>query len=146
MFAKTSSYHSVLNTCVSNSCPEPVLVKCSFLYINGSKRPFFSTFADGEVKLGPSVVVEDKRRVRQIDAPFLARKHHSVLLHIRLREQRRNLQQVPAETFECVFSSFAMNICSSRAWQICWFFSIKLNSKCIAKTIFFAPHERVWLR
>jgi hypothetical protein len=21
-------------------CPEPVLVKCSFLYINGSKRPF----------------------------------------------------------------------------------------------------------
>jgi hypothetical protein len=22
-------------------CPEPVLVKCSFLYINGSKMPFF---------------------------------------------------------------------------------------------------------
>jgi hypothetical protein len=23
-------------------CPEPVLVKSSFLYINGSKRPFFT--------------------------------------------------------------------------------------------------------
>ena len=23
-------------------CPEPVLIKCSFLYINGAKRPFFA--------------------------------------------------------------------------------------------------------
>jgi hypothetical protein len=29
--------------CFSYVCPEPVLVKCSFLYINGSKRPFLLT-------------------------------------------------------------------------------------------------------
>ena len=26
-------------------CPEPVLVKCSFLYINGSNRPFCCRYA-----------------------------------------------------------------------------------------------------
>jgi hypothetical protein len=29
--------------CVPYVCPEPALVKCSFLYMNGSKRPFLLT-------------------------------------------------------------------------------------------------------
>jgi hypothetical protein len=30
--------------CFPYVCPEPVLAKCSFLYINGSKMPFFAGF------------------------------------------------------------------------------------------------------
>jgi hypothetical protein len=32
--------------CFPYVCPEPVLVKCSFLYINGSKTPFFGRTMD----------------------------------------------------------------------------------------------------
>ena len=32
-----------LECCFPYVCPEPVLAKCSFVYINGSKRPFLLT-------------------------------------------------------------------------------------------------------
>jgi hypothetical protein len=39
LFEKTATFFE----CFPYDCPEPVLVKSSFLYINGSKRPFVLT-------------------------------------------------------------------------------------------------------
>jgi hypothetical protein len=38
--------------CFPYVCPEPVLAKCSFLYTNGSKMPFFAGCDGGDACAG----------------------------------------------------------------------------------------------
>jgi hypothetical protein len=44
-------------------CPEPVLAKCSFLYINGPKRPFLLTAVVFLGSFGPQVILTAKNAI-----------------------------------------------------------------------------------